>query len=60
MTRAQFEALVDRALRRLPRRFRDKLANVAVVVEDWADDATLREMASSRPTRSTDSTGAST
>src|SRR4029453_535057 len=44
MTRAQFEALVDRALRRLPRRFRDKLAKVAVVVEDWADDQTLQEM----------------
>jgi predicted Zn-dependent protease with MMP-like domain len=44
MTRAQFEALVDRALRRLPRHFREKLANVAVVVEDWADDATLGEM----------------
>ena len=44
MTRAQFEALVDGALRRLPRRFRDKLSNVAVVVEDWADPATLEEM----------------
>ncbi|MGH7326612.1 MAG: metallopeptidase family protein [Candidatus Rokuibacteriota bacterium] len=44
MTRKQFEVLVDRALRRLPRRFRDKLANIAVVVEDWADDATLAEM----------------
>lgn len=44
MTRPEFEALVERALRRLPRRFRDKLANVAVLVEDWADDATLDEM----------------
>ncbi len=44
MTRRQFEALVDRALRRLPRPFRAKLANIAVVVEDWADDATLAEM----------------
>jgi predicted Zn-dependent protease with MMP-like domain len=44
MTRAQFEALVERALRRLPRRFRERIANVAVVVEDWADDATLAEM----------------
>ena len=44
MTRAQFEALVARALRRLPRRFRDRIANVAVVVEDWADAATLAEM----------------
>jgi predicted Zn-dependent protease with MMP-like domain len=44
MTRAQFEALVARALRSLPRRFRDRIANVAVVVEDWADAATLAEM----------------
>jgi predicted Zn-dependent protease with MMP-like domain len=44
MTRRQFEALVDSALRTLPRAFREKLANIAVVVEDWADDETLREM----------------
>ena len=44
MTRAEFEVLVQRALRTLPRPFRDKLANIAVVVEDWADDATLAEM----------------
>ena len=44
MTRARFERLVERALRKLPRRFRDKVANVVVVVEDWADDETLAEM----------------
>jgi len=44
VTRAQFERLVERALRRLPRRFRDRIANVVVVVEDWADDETLEEM----------------
>jgi len=44
MTRRQFEALVDRALRRLPRTFKDKLANIAVVVEAWPDDATLAEL----------------
>jgi len=44
MTRGQFEALVERALRRLPRPFREKLANIAVVVEDWADDETLADM----------------
>jgi predicted Zn-dependent protease with MMP-like domain len=31
-------------MRRLPRKFREKIANIAVVVEDWADDATLAEM----------------
>jgi predicted Zn-dependent protease with MMP-like domain len=44
MTRRQFEALVERALRRLPRAFKEKLANIAVVVEDWADDETLADM----------------
>ena len=44
MTRRQFEALVERALRRLPRKFKAKLANIAVVVEDWADDATLADV----------------
>jgi predicted Zn-dependent protease with MMP-like domain len=42
--RAAFERLVERALRKLPRRFRERLANVAVVVEEWADDETLEEM----------------
>jgi len=44
MTRADFEALVQHALGRLPRAFREKMANIAVVVEDWADAATLAEM----------------
>ena len=44
MSRLEFERLVERALRKLPRSFKEKLANVAVVVEDWADDETLAEM----------------
>jgi predicted Zn-dependent protease with MMP-like domain len=44
VTRAQFERVVERALRGLPRAFKEKLANIAVVVEDWADDETLEEM----------------
>jgi predicted Zn-dependent protease with MMP-like domain len=44
MTKRQFEALVERALRRLPRKFKDKLANIAVVVEDRPADATLAEL----------------
>ena len=44
MTHAEFEALVERALRRLPRQFKDRITNVAVVVEDWADDETLEEL----------------
>jgi predicted Zn-dependent protease with MMP-like domain len=44
VTHSEFEALVERALRTLPRRFKERIANVAVVVEDWADDETLREL----------------
>ncbi len=44
LTRRQFEALVDRAVGRLPRRFREKLENIAVVVEEWADEETLADM----------------
>jgi predicted Zn-dependent protease with MMP-like domain len=44
VTRRQFEALVEKAMRRLPKTFKERIKNVAVVVEDWADDATLAEM----------------
>ena len=44
MTRRKFEALVEKSLRKLPKPFKDKVANIAVVVEDWADDETLAEM----------------
>jgi predicted Zn-dependent protease with MMP-like domain len=44
VTRRQFEALVDKALRKLPKKFRQRISNIAVVVEDWADDETLAEM----------------
>jgi predicted Zn-dependent protease with MMP-like domain len=44
VTRGEFEALVTRALKTLPRRFKAKMKNIAVVVEDWADPATLKEM----------------
>jgi predicted Zn-dependent protease with MMP-like domain len=44
MTRRQFEAMVERVLRRLPKDFKEKIANIAVVVEDWADEETLAEM----------------
>jgi len=44
MTRRQFEALVDKAMRSLPREFKRKIANIAVVVEDWADHETLADV----------------
>ena len=42
MTRTEFEALVESAFKRLPRPFKAKMTNIAVVVEDWADPETLR------------------
>jgi predicted Zn-dependent protease with MMP-like domain len=44
ISRREFERLVERALGKLPRRFRTRLENIAVVVEDWADEETLEEM----------------
>jgi predicted Zn-dependent protease with MMP-like domain len=44
MSRVEFERLVEKAMRKLPRSFKDKIKNVVVIVEDWADDETLREM----------------
>jgi predicted Zn-dependent protease with MMP-like domain len=44
MKRRQFEALVEKALRKLPKRFKEKISNIAVVVEDWADEATLADV----------------
>jgi predicted Zn-dependent protease with MMP-like domain len=44
MTRREFERLVERAMRGLPEGFRERIKNIAVVVEDWADDETLAEM----------------
>jgi predicted Zn-dependent protease with MMP-like domain len=44
LSRREFEKLVERAVSRLPLRFRRKMENVVVVVEDWADEETLEEM----------------
>jgi predicted Zn-dependent protease with MMP-like domain len=44
MTRAQFERSVADALATIPRRFRDAMRNIAIVVEDEPDPDLLREM----------------
>ena len=44
MKRARFEQLVARALRSIPKRFRDEMRNVAVVVEDEPSAELLEEM----------------
>ena len=44
MDRSSFEKLVEQALRRLPRRFKKKLENIAVEVEDRPSAELLRDM----------------
>ena len=36
--------LVERCLGRIPRRFREAMTNVAVVVEDWPDPGLMEEV----------------
>ncbi|MBC7264928.1 MAG: metallopeptidase family protein [Chloroflexi bacterium] len=43
MNKAEFERLVSEALDSLPPHFREKLSNVAVVVEWWPTPAELRQ-----------------
>jgi predicted Zn-dependent protease with MMP-like domain len=44
MTKERFTELVEEALREIPRRFRDAMKNVAVVVEDEPSQELLDEM----------------
>ncbi len=44
LSREAFTRLVDEALTEIPRRFRDAMTNVAVVVEDEPSPELLREM----------------
>ena len=44
MQREKFEELVAEALASIPRRFRDAMSNLAIVVEDEPDPALLTEM----------------
>jgi predicted Zn-dependent protease with MMP-like domain len=44
MTRERFTELVEEALREIPRRFREAMKNVAVVVEDQPPAHVLEEM----------------
>ena len=44
MTRETFNALVEEALRDIPRRFREEIKNVAIVVEDAPSPELLTEM----------------
>jgi predicted Zn-dependent protease with MMP-like domain len=44
MTRERFTALVEEALRDIPRRFRDAMKNVAVIVEDEPSQELLDDL----------------
>jgi predicted Zn-dependent protease with MMP-like domain len=44
MTRERFERLVEEALRDIPKRFRDAMANVALIVEDQPPPHVLEDM----------------
>jgi len=44
MTREEFERRVAEALRTIPKRFRDAMSNIAIVVEDEPSDELLDEM----------------
>jgi predicted Zn-dependent protease with MMP-like domain len=44
MRRDDFEALVQRALRSIPAEFRDRIHNLAIIVEDEPDPRLLDEM----------------
>jgi predicted Zn-dependent protease with MMP-like domain len=43
MNRHTFQRLVIEAINALPQSFQDKLDNVEIVVEDWADANTVRQ-----------------
>lgn len=44
MDRSSFEQIVSSALRRLPRRFKNKIKNISIEVEDRPSRATLESM----------------
>lgn len=48
MRRAEFEALVESALSRIPRQFRDAMQNLGIVVEDWPDPALMEDLTGGR------------
>ena len=43
--RKAFEKLVDEAVRELPEEFRQRLKNVAIIVEDYPSKELMRQMA---------------
>ena len=48
MKRAAFDALVESALRKVPKRFRDAMRNLEILVEDWPDPDLMQEITGDR------------
>ncbi len=48
MRRSDFEALVESALRRIPRRFREAMQNVGIIVEDWPAPDLMEQLTGDR------------
>ena len=48
MKRKEFDALVETALSKIPRRFRDVLKNLPIVVEDWPDPDLMEQVTGDR------------
>ncbi len=44
MKRADFDRLVEEAVRKIPRQFRDAMENVEIIVEDWPDPELMEEV----------------
>ncbi|MBP1598138.1 MAG: Possibl zinc metallo-peptidase [Acidobacteria bacterium] len=44
MKRSEFDALVQKALNKIPRIFRDAMENLEIVVEDWPDPGLMEEV----------------
>ena len=50
MNRSSFEQLVENALRRLPKRFKNKIKNISVEIEERPSIETLKDMGIERGT----------
>jgi predicted Zn-dependent protease with MMP-like domain len=49
VSRAEFERLVSRALEDLPKKFRERLENIAIVVEEAPPQEILRQIGANSP-----------
>ncbi len=44
MRRIEFDSLVRKCLRRIPRAFREALKNLEIIVEDWPDPELMKDL----------------